>query len=126
MCEEEAVIDAMQEFLDFTDYQGGAITVEQIPPQDWDQFVIVDTRDTEQYRQGHIPGAINIEWRQILTQRNELPTDKPILFYCNTATLSAQAAFALKIAGYNETKVLKGGYLAWQRAQKAVDTINAH
>ena len=57
---------------------------------------------------------MNIEWRQVFARRSELPKDKPILIYCNTGTLSAQAGFALRIAGYDNLRILQGGMREWQ------------
>jgi rhodanese-related sulfurtransferase len=107
-------IDAMEEYLDFVDYGGATIFPEQIPAQDWKNFFIVDARDIVQFEKEHIPGAVNIEWRQVLARRPELPKDKPILIYCNTGTLSAQAGFALRVAGFDNLRILQGGMREWQ------------
>ncbi|MES9991814.1 MAG: rhodanese-like domain-containing protein [Candidatus Thiodiazotropha sp.] len=110
----ELVVEAMQEYLDFVDYGGGTIFPQQIPAEDWGDFFIIDTRSAEQYEKEHIPGAVNIEWRQILARRSELPGDKPVLVYCNTGALSAQAGFALRLAGFENVRVLHGGIREWQ------------
>lgn len=112
--ENTEAIDVMEEYLDFIDYGGATIFPEQIPAQDWKNFFIVDARDAEQFDKAHIPGAVNIEWRQVLARRSELPRDKPILIYCNTGSLSAQAGFTLRIAGYDNLRILQGGMDAWQ------------
>lgn len=118
----DAVIDALAEYLDFTEYGGAAIFPEQIPEQDWKNFFIVDARDERQFNKDHIPGAVNIEWRQVIAQRSGLPKDKPILIYCNTGTLSAQAGFALRLAGYDNLRILQGGLHEW----KAKGGFEAH
>ena len=107
-------IDSMAEYLDFVDYGGATIFPEQIPAKDWKNFFIVDARDAAQFEKEHIPGAVNIEWRQVLARRSELPKDKPILIYCNTGTLSAQAGFALRVAGFDNLRILQGGMREWQ------------
>ena len=112
--ENTEAIDAMEEYLDFVDYGGATISPEQIPAQDWKNFFIVDARDATQFEAEHIPGAVNIEWRQVLARRSELPKDKPILIYCNTGTLSAQAGFALRVAGIDNLRILQGGMREWQ------------
>jgi len=106
-------LDAMQEYLDFADYADGAISSEQLASIDSQDIFFVDTRDGEQYDAGHIPGAVNIEWRQILSRRDEIPTDKPVVLYCETGLLSSRAHFALRIAGRENVKVLSGGYSTW-------------
>lgn len=110
-------IEAMREYMEFAEYSEGAISPEQIAGEDLSQFHIVDTRNAGQYDAGHIPGAVNIEWRQILARRNELPTDKTILLYCETGLLSSKAHFALRVAGYDNVKVLWGGYIIWSARQ---------
>ncbi len=107
-------IDAMEEYLDFVDYGGATIFPEQIPPQDWKSFFIVDARDAAQFEKEHIHGAVNIEWRQVLARRSELPKGQPILIYCNTGTLSAQAGFALRVAGFDNLRILQGGMREWK------------
>jgi len=48
------------------------------------KVLIVDTRTEEEYRQGHIPTAVNIPPPQFTSIGNHLPQDKslPIIFYC--------------------------------------------
>jgi rhodanese-related sulfurtransferase len=112
--ENSEAVDAMEEYLDFADYGGATIFPEQIPAEDWKSFFIVDARDTAQFNKEHIPGAVNIEWRQVLARRSEFPKDKPILIYCNSGTLSAQAGFALRVAGYDNLRILQGGMREWK------------
>lgn len=111
---DNSAVKVMEEYLDFVDYGGATILPEQIPQADWKGFYVIDARDAEQFQKDHIPGAVNIEWRQILARRNELPKDKSILIYCNTGSLSAQAGFALRVAGMDNVRILQGGYSEWK------------
>lgn len=110
----QAAINAMEAYLEFVDYGGATIFPEQIPKDEWKKFFIIDARENGQFDQGHIPGAHNIEWRQVLAQRNTIPKDKPVLIYCNSGTLSAQAGFALRLAGYENVRILQGGISEWK------------
>jgi rhodanese-related sulfurtransferase len=110
----EAAVKELEAYMDFVDYGGATILPEQIPEPDWKKFVIIDARDAEQFAKEHIPGAINIEWRQALARRGELPKDKPVLVYCNTGSLSAQAGLALRVAGMENVRILQGGYAEWK------------
>ena len=112
--EDTEAIEAMEEYLDFADYGGAVIFPEQIPAEDWENFFIVDARDPAEFEKESIPGAVNIEWRQVLARRSELPKDKPILIYCNTGPLSAQAGFALRVAGFDNVRILQGGIRDWR------------
>ncbi len=129
--ENPAVVDAIGEYMDFTEYGSSLILPEQIPKEDWKKIVIVDARDAAQYAKEHIPGAVNIEWRQAVARRAELPRDRMVVVYCNSGSLSAQAVFALRLLGYDNVKVLqdgiegwkaKGGFEANVRAAKAAGT----
>lgn len=110
----EEAVKAMEEYLDFVDYGGATIFPEQIPKDDWKKFHVIDARDKDQYAKEHIPGAVNVEWRQVLAKRDSIPKSKPVLIYCNTGTLSAQAGFALRLAGYDNVRILQGGFAEWK------------
>ena len=83
---------------------------------------LVDVRTPEEFAQGQIPGAINIDWRGdgFLDKASELlTTDKPVLVYCRSGRRSAEAASALEKKNF-QTYNLKGGILAWTDAGKRV------
>ena len=105
--------DEMEAYLEFVDYGGGVIFAEQIPKDEWPKMVVIDARDTAQFAKGHIPGAVNMDWRQVLAKRNTIPKNKPVLIYCNTGSLSAQAGFALRVAGWENVRILQGGMTEW-------------
>jgi rhodanese-related sulfurtransferase len=107
-------IDEMAGYLDFVDYGGGIIFAEQIPKDEYSKIFIIDARDKAQFDKSHIPGAVNIEWRRVLAQKNQIPKDKTVLIYCNTGSLSAQAGFALRVAGYENVRILQGGFEEWK------------
>ncbi|QEP44142.1 rhodanese-like domain-containing protein [Ectothiorhodospiraceae bacterium BW-2] len=104
------VSDALQEYFDFISYGAGQITAEQIPEADYAKFYILDVRDAEQYAKAHIPNAVNIEWRQVYANRDKLPRDKPILAYCNSGSFASQVALALRLDGFENVKLLYGGF----------------
>ena len=106
--------DVMEAYLEFVDYGGGVIFAEQIPKDEWPKMLVIDARDAGQFAKGHIPGAINMDWRQVLAKRNDIPKNKPVLIYCNTGSLSAQAGFALRVAGWENVRILQGGMEEWK------------
>ncbi len=106
-------IATLQEYLDFAQYTDGTITAGQLASVELGGVLFIDTRSPERFAAGHIPGAINIEWRQILTRRGEIPDDRPVVLYCDTGMLSSKAHMALRIAGREDVKVLFRGYGAW-------------
>jgi rhodanese-related sulfurtransferase len=113
--ENPAVVDALSGYMDFAEYGSSLIWPEQIPKADWKKVLIVDARDAAQYTKDHIPGAVNIEWRQAVARRAELPKDRMVVMYCNSGSLSAQAVFALRLLGYDNVKVLQDGIEGWKK-----------
>lgn len=115
MADSKAVlIDEISGYLEFIDYGGAVIFAEQIPRAEYSKMMVIDARDAGQFSKAHIPGAVNIEWRKVLEQRSKIPKDKMVLIYCNTGSLSAQAGLALRLAGYDNVKILQGGFEEWK------------
>ncbi len=115
MADSKAVlIDEISGYLEFIDYGGAVIFAEQIPRAEYSKMMVIDARDAGQFSKAHIPGAVNIEWRKVLEQRAKIPKDKMVLIYCNTGSLSAQAGLALRLAGYDNVKILQGGFEEWK------------
>ena len=108
------LMDELSGYLEFVDYGGGTIFPEQIPKGEYAKMMVIDARDAAQYAKEHIPGAVNIEWRQVLAKSGDIPKNKPVLIYCNTGTLSAQAGFALRVSGWENVKILQGGFTEWK------------
>lgn len=112
--ENPMVVKAIEEYVDFAEYGGSLIWPEQIPAEDWKNVFVVDARDAAQFAKVHIPGAVNIEWRQAVARRGELPKERMVVMYCNSGSLSAQAVFALRLLGHDNVKVLQDGYEGWK------------
>ena len=112
--EKAKLIDELSGYLEFVDYGGGTIFAEQIPKSEYSKMMIIDARDASQFAKEHIPGAVNIEWRQVLANRSSISKDKTVLIYCNTGSLSAQAGFALRVSGWENVKILQGGFAEWK------------
>lgn len=109
----EAIIEAMGEYLMFQEYESGIILPQQIDQSVFEAVTWIDTRDSEQFDKQTIPGAIHIEWRQVIERMDEIPTDRKVIVFCNTGSLSAQAAFALRVAGFDNVVVMQSGFLGW-------------
>ncbi|MEY2876467.1 MAG: hypothetical protein RLZZ373_3838 [Pseudomonadota bacterium] len=116
---DKATTEALESYFEFSDYNSGTIMAEQIPAGDWRKFHILDVRDAGQFAKAHIPGAVNIEWRKVFAERASLPKDKLILVYCNTGSFSAQSAMALRMAGFENVRILHGGFGAWKSSPTA-------
>lgn len=112
---QETAIEAMQEYMMFQDYESGIILPQQIDQGVFETALLVDTRDAGQFDAETIPGAINIEWREVLDRIDEIPEDRMTILFCNTGSLSAQAAFALRVAGRSNVVVMQTGFTGWQQ-----------
>ena len=75
---------------------------------------LVDVRNADEFRGGHIPGAINIAVHELNNKLNKIPRDKPVIVYCRSGNRSAHAAQSLLAAGYSEVYDL-GGLFEWSR-----------
>ncbi len=80
--------------------------------------VIVDVREPNEFKAGHIPNARNIPAGQITQRMKELEKlkAKPLLLICQTGTRSAQACAGLQKDGFAQPVALAGGMAAWQQA----------
>lgn len=92
------------------------ISVEQVREdlQAGKDFVLLDVRTKEEFREGHIKGAINIPV-QILAYHieDEVPEkDQTIVLYCRSGIRTITAADILKDLGYT-TVYDMGGIISW-------------
>ena len=74
-------------------------------------YYLIDLREEKEYKKGHIKGAKNIFWLNILDEKNikKLPKDKPIFLICYVGHTSSQVMTLLKLLGYNVVSI-KYGY----------------
>ena len=78
--------------------------------------VLVDVRESDEWRQGHIPQAVAIP-RGFLELRIEekVPDHKtPVILQCASGTRSLLAARSLREMGYENVYNLTGGFNAWK------------
>lgn len=101
-----------------------------------------DSRSPEEYtgtkkfaqRGGHIPGAINMDWFNVMDQTRNLrlkpeaelralldarglTPDKTVITYCQTHHRSALTYFVLKLLGYPKAKGYPGSWSEWGNAE---------
>ena len=68
--------------------------------------VLMDVREADEFRSGHIPGAVNVPLSAV--GQVTLPKDKPIFVYCLRGTRSRQAVSRLTRMGYQNVKSIGG------------------
>ena len=78
--------------------------------------VLLDVRESDEWRQGHLEGALSLP-RGFLEIKIEsaLPNkDTPIIAYCAGGVRSLLAAKVMKEMGYQNVSSMAGGYGAWK------------
>ena len=81
-----------------------------------DSVLLLDVRTPEEYAEGHIAGAMNIDVRSdgfLSTAGEELSKDYTILVYCRSGRRSMDAAGILTGLGYKVIN-LRGGIIEWK------------
>src|SRR5436190_17704676 len=83
-----------------------------------DRATLLDVREKEEYREGHLDGAISLPRGFLEMRVEEAVSDKatPIIAYCAGGTRSLLAAKQLKDMGYQNVISMNGGYGAWKGA----------
>ena len=87
-------------------------------------LVLVDVREREAFRAGHLTGARNIPRGELeLRADRELPDPTArVLTYCQLGKVSTLAAHSLRTMGYLRAVALDGGLDAWVQAGYPVTT----
>ena len=75
---------------------------------------LIDVREPNEYKGGHIVGARNIPVGQLKLRMKELRKDQPILMYCQGKSRTNQAAKLLMKNGYTDIYMLEGGFKNWK------------
>ena len=93
------------------------------------EAVIVDTREAWEFAEGHLPGAINLDWRELVDDETRglkppaalserlgevgLTPDTRVLLYCNTARRISHTYVVLRSLGYDEVGFYEGSLTEW-------------
>jgi rhodanese-related sulfurtransferase len=77
--------------------------------------LIIDVRTPEEFQEGHIENAINVDYynNQFTVIMSSYPKDAPIYLYCRSGNRSGKAATVLKEQGFTNIFDLAGGFNAW-------------
>ena len=71
---------------------------------------VLDVRPVEEYRAGHIPGAVSIPLKELKQHIAELPHDREIVAYCRGpyCVLSIDAVEMLRASGFSAIRLEEG------------------
>ena len=77
--------------------------------------VVIDVRTDDEYKSGHVKGAVHMPVDDVLARVDELPKDKKLLFICQAGSRSALACEMAAALGVDENMLynIEDGTPAW-------------
>jgi len=87
-----------------------------------DDFILVDVRTSEEYRDGHLEGSVNIDYfsDDFSNEIKQLGLETPIVLYCRSGNRSGKSMSIMYDLGFVELRNFKGGYKEWILANNLV------
>jgi rhodanese-related sulfurtransferase len=80
-----------------------------------DAVRLVDVRGPAEWAQGVIEGAELLPLHALPLRADEIPLDRPTVFYCRSGARSAQACAYMMSRGNGNVVNLRGGIIDWVR-----------
>ena len=107
---------AVKFFEEKLKYEIDPYTVRKIVDAGDKKYLVVDVRDKESYKAGHIQSAINVPSYELGENLKKLPKNKKLILYCYHVVCFAAPKIALKLArkGYDVMEMV-GGFEEWQK-----------
>jgi rhodanese-related sulfurtransferase len=78
--------------------------------------ILVDMRADKDYQAGHIVNALHLTAQDNLSALEKF-RDRPVIVYCNSGQRSIAFCSKLRKQNFESVYNLKGGILAWQKAE---------
>ncbi len=101
-----------------------ANTIKGIEPLElWEKLrgqsppLVVDVREPREFKNGHVPGADLVPLPQLISETQNFPHDRPLVFVCRGGRRSGRAASMYMEKGYQNVTFLRGGMVAWESAE---------
>ncbi|WP_075937657.1 sulfurtransferase [Halosegnis longus] len=127
----EATVRTPTEYEARFDTDGPLIEMHEVREAIEAGATLVDTREQDEYDEGHIEGAVRLNWRafvddetrglkpeselrEILSDRGVDPEDHVVL-YCNTARRVSHTYTVLRQLGYDHLSFYEGSLAEWER-----------
>jgi thiosulfate/3-mercaptopyruvate sulfurtransferase len=92
--------------------------------------VVLDTREPAEYEAGHLPGAVQLNWRDLVDEETRgllaredvehhlaergVAADRRVLLYCNTARRISHTYLVLRHLGYDDVGFYEGSLTEWE------------
>ena len=99
---------------------------------------VVDTREEWEYEEGHLPGAVRLDWRElvdtdartvrpepelrVLLEERGIDPDDRVVLYCNTARRISHTYTVLRALDYPEIAFYEGSLTEWKREGGRLET----
>ncbi len=98
------------------------INIVEFDPESKKNGVLIDVRTPDEFADGHLPYAINIDVKNenFKESINEIKKNNPVYLYCKSGMRSAKAVKILDSLGFEKIYNLDGGFLAWSEASKTI------
>lgn len=82
-------------------------------------LVIIDVRTEDEYTQGHIKGAINIPYDQLLKEQDKIIAykDQQVILYCHSGRRAKMAEDTLQSLKFTKLIDLNGHMILWEQLQ---------
>jgi phage shock protein E len=86
-------------------------------------ITVLDIRTADEFREGHLAGAVNIDFMESDFEKkaSELDKSRPYLVHCGTGRRSATCIEILRKLGFKQLYHLDGGVLAWQDSGRKME-----
>jgi rhodanese-related sulfurtransferase len=74
------------------------------------EVTVLDVRPAEEYRAGHLPGALSVPLKELERRLSELPRDRDIVAYCRGpyCVLAVEAVELLRARGFSAFRLEQG------------------
>ena len=108
-------------------WDGDLLTTEQVTAEaaaklaEQGEAIILDVRGSNEYKEGHVPGALHIPLGYLEDRIDEVPSDKPVVVHCLSGFRSSIATSILHANDRTGTLNLIGGWQAWAAAGNPID-----
>ena len=101
------------------------VTIDELELAHQAGATVLDVRESDEYAEGHVPGAQLLPLSILPVRVPDLPRTEPVFVICQSGGRSTQAAQLLDRAGFDVRNVA-GGTSAWLRSGRPVETGTPH
>lgn len=125
--------------VDTTAYEAAPLSDEESPLVDYETVLaavetgdalILDTREPEEHAASHLPGAVQLNWRDLVDEETRgllardqieavlkkrgVTRDHQAVLYCNTARRISHTYLVLRDLGYDDVAFYEGSLTEWE------------